>query len=246
MISIAEKKLIRSLSKKKFRNKHGFFLIEGTKIVLEAFHSNVEIHYLFATQEWLSKFRSVSGKAEHIRETTTNEIAKVSNLQSSPDVLVVARLPEPFVMPENPQLILCLEDIQDPGNLGAIIRVADWYAADFVYCTPGCADCYQPKVVQASKGSLFHIPVKYDPVEKWTGIESLTKLAADTQGQNINTFRNSGPVALFLGNEGHGLSNEMMRLCDVQISVKRYGKAESLNVASAAAVLLDRLKSNIV
>ena len=142
------------------------------------------------------------------------------------------------------KITLALDTIQDPGNFGTIIRTADWFGVEHIICSAGCADMYNPKVVQSTMGSLARVNIFYTDLTNWLQENStVKKYAADLEGKNIGTINNIKEAIIIIGNEGKGISNDVMKLVDEKITIPKIGDAESLNAAVATGIILSHLKN---
>jgi TrmH family RNA methyltransferase len=247
MISKSQIKLITSLAHKKYRKEHQLFVAEGAKIVLEALQSQMRVQNVFALSEWISANSAslVNIPQEKIIPIDEREMKQVSQLSTPSPVLALLTLPEfELVMPER-GINLCLESIRDPGNLGTIIRLADWYGLDSIYCSEDCVDAYNSKVVQGSMGSIMRIKVHYvDSLEILVSESKLPAYAAVLNGDlNLHTIQEiKKDCLLLIGNESQGLSEALAARAAFKVSIPQFGQAESLNAATATAVLLDNFK----
>lgn len=244
MLSKSKIKLINSLNRKKDRDESGFFLVEGIKMVEEALGSNFNIELLVCSTKFADQHPEIQYRAKEIIESDSESIKKASLLQNPQDVLAVVSQ-NMNIEPElnlTTELVLALDFIQDPGNLGTILRVADWFGIQSVICSENTVDVYNPKVVQASMGAVFR-------VKTWhTGLESLIGQAAKDQipvygtfmeGQNIYNEILAGNGIIVLGNEGNGISQEVAKLVSHKVCIPSFSSgqgSESLNVAIAAAI----------
>lgn len=233
-------KLIKSLDKKKYRNETGCFLAEGNKLVndmLPAF----ECRLLIAKPSWLATRGDI--KAEELIVTAGDEIERCSLLQHPQDVIAVFNQPaytlNDDVITDN--LTLVLDGIQDPGNMGTIIRIADWFGIRNIVCTPDTADCYNPKTVQATMGALARVRVFYRQLPEWLVACNVPVYGTFLDGQNIYTEPLSPNGIIVMGNEGQGISGELEELVSRRLFIPNYPpgreSAESLNVAVATAVV---------
>ena len=174
---------------------------------------------------------------------TDEELERISLLQTPHQVLAVVRkriMPPAITVSD--QLILALDTIQDPGNLGTILRLVDWFAIDQVVCNHECADMYNPKVVQASMGSIARVKVFYTDLFAWISEEkNLRVYGASLEGQDIKKIEKPSNGILVIGNESKGISEEIMKLINVKVTIPRKGKAESLNAAIATGIILSHL-----
>lgn len=227
-------KLITGLRQKKFRDREGLFFAEGPKVIAELQSAGFKLERWYALAEC-----SLPGMPEPLRISEA-ELAKISALTTPNQCLALFRIPVSRNLPES-TVTLVLDDVRDPGNLGTIVRLCDWFGITRLVCSPHSADVYNPKVVQATMGSLARVEVSY---------LELAVFASDYDGEIIGTFMDgenlyestfTGKLALVLGNEANGISEQIEKLCSRRIAVPRFGpiqKAESLNVATAAAIIL--------
>jgi TrmH family RNA methyltransferase len=244
MISQNQIKHLRSLGIKKHRLEQGQFLIEGDKMVAELLgQSHIGISAVFALESWVEKndrfLRSVSGKVFTVSEA---ELAKISNLSTPNQVLALANIPLDACNFQLATTNICfyLDGIQDPGNMGSILRIADWFGMPAVYCSPDCVDVYSPKVVQASMGALFRVQTWELELAKILNETSFIPVAgAVLDGKNIFEEKLPQNGLIVIGNEGRGISNHVTALLTHRISIPRHpnGGAESLNAAVAAGIL---------
>lgn len=246
MLSRAQIKYIHSLRLKKYRQKYGRFTAEGAKVVEELLKErSIRIDTLLATEEWLGKNAPVLNTHPDIKIVPVNEqeLKQLSNLDTPQSVFAICELP---AMDEFPSLSghisIALETIQDPGNLGTIIRIADWFGIGNVICSPDCADAFSPKVVQATMGSIARVKITEMLLEKIGGeVKNIPVYAATLSGKDIRTISPIKEGIILVGNEGHGLSKNALQLATHQITIPRIGKAESLNAAVAAGIICGRL-----
>lgn len=239
-------KLIKSLSDKKNRIDENLFVAEGDKIVSEVLDSGYVIDKLIATAEFIDRNKSLSAKSRLTIEATNDEIRKASLLKNPQNCIAICELPEPKEIPSkiDEQLSLFLDDVQDPGNLGTIIRICDWFGIEQIFCSPGCADFYNPKVIQASMGSFCRIQTftsSFEKVATLANENDISICGAFLDGENIYNSNLSQKTLLVLGNEGNGINKIIAENIDKKISIPQFntkGKgAESLNVAIATAVI---------
>lgn len=228
------------MDKKKFRQKYNLFLVEGNKIICELFESNFKIKEIFSTDP--QKLDRTDVPVTHVSE---NELKKVSFLKTPKDSIAVCHLNSEQKM-EDQNVQLVLDGIQDPGNLGTIIRLADWFGIEQIICSNDTVDFYNPKVIQASMGSFTRVNMVYcDLVEYLSETENIN-IGTDMEGENIYTFQRPEKINLILGNEGNGMRPETEKLLQKNISIPRFGKSqstESLNVSMAAGIILGQLFS---
>ena len=244
MLVKSEIKFIKSLKDKKARYEHQVFVSEGKKLTGDLLVSGLELKQLYCFEEVLQEpeFKWVSDSK--IQIVSKKEMEQMSNLQSSREVLALFHFPkldESSLLKNN--LILALDTIQDPGNLGTIIRIADWYGIKDILCTESTADCYNNKVIQSSMGSIGRVQVHYGKLQDWFSELNLPVYAADMEGENINELKRDEKLILLIGNEGSGISHELKAFINKTITIPRIGKAESLNAAIACAILTHQLSS---
>jgi TrmH family RNA methyltransferase len=244
MLSHNQLKHLRSLGVKKYRQEHGQFLVEGDKMVTELLtQSRIKVSSLYALQPWVDKhFRLLRPLAEKVNPVSEIELSKISTLTQPNQVLAVADLPLEKCNFEYPKAEICfyLDGIQDPGNLGTILRIADWFGFPAVYCSPDCAEVFSPKVVQASMGAIFRIG-------SWEiGLDELLAAApgvpvggAVLDGENVFEIKLPQNGLLVIGNEARGINAHTSSLLSHRVSIPRHpnGNAESLNAAVAAGIL---------
>jgi TrmH family RNA methyltransferase len=245
MLSKNKIKLIQSLNRKKNRDEAGFFLVEGNKMVEEAIRSGFEIGLLACTSSFAQSHPEIYQLSTELIVTTEESIAKASLLQHPQDSLAVIRKPlitETAKITGN-ELILALDDLQDPGNLGTIIRIADWFGINQLVCSENTVDCYNPKVVQASMGSIFRVKIKVTNLIPF--IDEASELNMPVYGtfmagENIYRQPLSNNGIVILGNEGNGISHAVSRKIKQKLLIPCFSahenQPESLNVATAAAI----------
>ncbi|UFH32575.1 RNA methyltransferase [Chryseobacterium sp. C-71] len=231
-------KVLQSLDKKKFRQKYNLFLVEGNKIISELPNSNFKIKEIFSTNP-----QNLNFKETLVHQITENELKKISFLQNPKDSVAVCELNEDSKLnDQNIQLIL--DGIQDPGNLGTIIRLADWFGIEQIICSEDTVDFYNPKVIQASMGSFTRVNIVYCNLVDYLSETKNINIGTDMDGENIYTFEKPEKINLILGNEGKGMREETEKLLHKKISIPRFGKSqstESLNVSMAAGIILGQL-----
>ena len=233
MITKNQIKFIKSLSLKKNRQKEQLFIAEGEKIVAELLNSNFELHEIFATNEWILKNTDVRAI-----KVTNSELDRISNLKSANNVLAVVKIKQEKLL-KNTRLTLVLDDINDPGNLGTIIRMCDWFGVKQLVCSKSTVDCFNPKVVQSAMGSLFRVPIIYTDLEEYVTKVDTPIYGAFMDGENVRNVKVPESVHLIMGNEANGISEEINNLITDKVAIKNIGNsAESLNVAVATAILL--------
>ncbi|MCD1117275.1 TrmH family RNA methyltransferase [Chryseobacterium turcicum] len=231
-------KILQSLDKKKFRQKYNLFLVEGNKIISELPNSNFKIKEIFSTDP-----KNLVCKDVEITQISENELKKISFLRNPKDSIAVCELlEEPQFEDKDFQLVL--DGIQDPGNLGTIIRLADWFGIEQIICSEDTVDFYNPKVIQATMGSFLRVNMVYCNLTEYLSTTENTNVGTDMEGENIYQFEKPKKINLILGNEGNGMRDETEQFLHKRISIPRFGKSqstESLNVSMAAGIILGQL-----
>lgn len=234
MLTNNESKLINSLVKKKFRQKYNKFIVEGVKIIDELLKSPYKIHKIYTTE---AIFETNSTEQIIISE---NELKKISQLVQPNTALALCEIPEE----KEPNLggfVIALDDIRDPGNLGTIIRLADWFGIEQIICSQETVDMYNPKVIQATMGSFTRVQVNYvDLKQVFSNYKNLV-FGTFMDGENIYKSAFPEECILLMGNEANGISDELTSYISDKISIPRFGKlqqTESLNVAMATGIML--------
>lgn len=230
-------KLITSLSQKKYRHKYKLFIVEGIKVVQEFLNSSYELEILFSTESSFSYLDSFI-------EVSEQELKKISSLKTPNKVIALFKIP----VEKNSSssgLIVALDAINDPGNLGTIIRLCDWFGIDQLLCSKETVDCYNTKVVQSSMGSLTRVAISYIDLKEYLTSVSIPVFIADMDGDNIYEMKPPTSAVLVMGNEANGISNSIKQIVSTKITIPRYGNSqltESLNVATATAILLSEFR----
>ena len=239
MLSKAQNKHIRSLSLQKFRNEHHQFLVEGDKIVREWLTSNADINFIIGLEDWMlenESFINLHPNAQIIIVDET-ELKTISALQTPNRVLAVVRMSvESKELPIDEWTIV-LEHLQDPGNMGTIIRIADWFGIGHIVCSKDCVDVYNPKVIQAAMGSHLRMQFHIADLQDFLPKIKIPILAATLNGNDMNQLPPLEKAMLMIGNESKGLSQQLIQLATHQVTIARKGSAESLNAAVATGIL---------
>ena len=238
MLSKNQVKLIQKLHHKKYRNELNLFIVEGKKSINEFLQAGCTPQLLIATEAFTT---SVS---QHlITPVSKDELRKVSALQNPDEGLAVFQQPKhKGILQEG--VIVALDNVQDPGNLGTIIRLCDWFGVETLLCNTQTVDCYNPKVVQASMGSLTRVAVHYLDLAAFLTTTALPVYTMDLEGENLYTATFPKDCILILGNEANGISSEVRALSNEVITIPRFSKhqrTESLNVAMAGAIILSEV-----
>lgn len=236
-------KYIQTLGQKKFRQQEGVFIAEGPKLVTEILESQrAMIKEIFAEKEWIEENKKLLRNIS-VTEITTTDIEKISQLSTPNKVLaVVKQFEEDKDIIIKGKITLVLDCIQDPGNFGTIIRIADWFGVEQVVCSNDSADMYNPKVVQATMGSIARVKVFYRNLEEWLIKQKDIRIyAAALEGQDITGMKKLSEGIIVIGNESKGISESVLVMCNVKITIPKKGKAESLNAAIATAIILSHI-----
>jgi RNA methyltransferase, TrmH family len=251
MLSKNQIKRITGLQQKKYRELNHEFLVEGEKSVAEVFHSKYEIKELFATSDWLIQNDDLINKLTvNSASVSTVELDRISFLKTPNKVLAIVSIPE--VLEINPEMfddiVLALDNIRDPGNLGTIIRTADWFGIRNIVCSTGCVDVYNPKVVQSTMGSIFRTNLFYQNLKEFlkSSPTEIMKYGCLLNGENIHTTVLQCPAIIVIGNESNGISDELLPFISKKIRIPSSpaqpsgvdsGHAESLNASLANAIV---------
>ena len=239
MLSKNQIKLITSLQQKKQRFANQLFFAEGIKVIQELVESNFELVHLYSTQ---NDFDEVSQDKKTL--ISANELKKISALATQNSCLAVFRIQADKKIIES-GLILALDSIRDPGNLGTILRLCDWFGIDQIVCSKDAVDIYNPKVVQATMGSIARVNVNYIDLENFIGQTQLPVFGTFMQGSTIYKTDLPQEGIIVMGNEANGISPELEKLIKNRLTIPRFGslqKTESLNVATATAIVLSEFR----
>lgn len=228
MVAKSELKFIRSLQQKKHRQRHGLFVAEGVKLVTELLDSALPLQAIYATDAGL--FPGATPISER-------ELEAVSSLVQPNKVLGVFHMPQPEPLHFS-DWVLALDGVRDPGNLGTLIRLCDWFGIGQLLCSPDTVDAYNPKVLQATMGSIARVRLVYAPLPEALQGCGVPVYGASMEGGAVGAETLPAAGVLVMGSESHGLGPGVRDLLTATVSIPAYGKAESLNVATAAAILL--------
>lgn len=246
MISKSKLKYIQSLGHKKFRDEAGVFVVEGPKMVAEILQDKLlTVTGLYALQDWITAneqlLQQVQGSVE-ITPVDDISLAKISQLTTPNKVVAVVQQQPLLPAVDTAQLTLVLDTIQDPGNLGTIIRIADWFGIRQLVCSQECADRYNPKVVQSTMGSIARVGFYYTDLPVFLAANNNTRMyAAALDGIPVQNLGKLATGFLVIGNESKGISPEVMKLVNVRMTIPRIGMAESLNAAVATGIILSHV-----
>lgn len=237
MISKSQIKLIRSLQQKKYRSKLKLFVAEGPKVINELLTAKFKLHSLYATVGNL--FTGVNSEI-----ISDEEISKISFLKNANNSVAVFTIPEQK-KPRKEGITLLLDSIRDPGNLGTIIRLSDWFNVSNIICSSDSVDCFNPKVIQATMGSISRVSISYCDLTTYLSLSDLPVYAGTMDGKNIYKEKLPENAIVIVGNEANGISDTLLNLTTHKIGIPRFGnnhQTESLNVAVATAILFSEFK----
>lgn len=237
MLSKSQIKLITSLKQKKYRQQHGFFVVEGVKTIKELLQSDLELQKLYTTESF-----NIDAKDEVI--VSDKDLKRISFLTTPNKALAIFKISKPQSVTET-GLIVALDAIRDPGNLGTIIRLCDWFGVKELVCSKETVDCFNPKVIQATMGSITRVNISYIDLESFIKTSELPVFGAFMEGENVYGKKLPGKGILVMGNEANGVSKEIEAVITQKVSIPRFGEiqaTESLNVATATAILLSEFR----
>lgn len=242
MVSKSTVKYIQSLQQKKFREADSVFVAEGPKVVKELVDSgSFDLKAVYGTAEWMEELYAAgeSFGGDSVFEVSEGELEKMSGLKTPNKCLAIFGKKLTEYLEASDGLMLMLEDIQDPGNLGTIIRTADWFGISQIVCSNATADCYNPKVVQSTMASLGHVEILYTDLQSWLDEhEEKQLLCATLHGEELGRVEKAHNQVLVIGNESKGVSVEMQGRASRLITIPKFGRAESLNAAVATGIIL--------
>jgi TrmH family RNA methyltransferase len=232
------KKFIKSLQLKKNRVAHGLFLVEGDKLFRELIHSSFEIEEIYATKSWLANNQHLISNNPYVT-ISEKELSSTSSFKTPQEVIALVKQKSAVLSNNYQQPIIALDNIQDPGNLGTIIRTMDWFGFENLVCSPNCVELYNPKVVQASMGSIFRINTSYQELPSFLAKhqQQFNIYGAVLDGENCfeNKLQKENTI-LLMGNESNGISQNLYPFISHKITIPKFGHAESLNVAIATSI----------
>lgn len=252
MLTKKQLKLFTSLHKKKYRSEHQLFIAEGEKIVIDLLKNNIKAEAILCTSERLKEV-PFPNEDINIIECDNSIIKKVSSLSTPTEIIGIFNIPEKHIDKSkiSGELSLVLDDIQDPGNMGTIIRTADWFGIDTIFCSKGTVDIYNPKTIQATMGAIAKVNIVYCNLE-----ELINEYANDKfpvygtflEGENIYSQDLSEKGFIVMGNEGKGISDKISNIISHKINIPPYNisetASESLNVAIATSIICSEFRKN--
>lgn len=238
MVNKNQLKLIKSLHQKKYRNEHELFFVEGLKAVKELLNSDLKLVQVLTTNKFAGDFLNLE-----TQEIDEKELRKISALHNPSGVLAVFETPKPKQI-DIRDWVIALDNIRDPGNLGTIIRLCDWFGIKNLVCSKETVDCFNPKVLQATMGSIARVNIVFRDLEPFLSQSKLPIYGTFMEGESIYKEKYPEAGILILGNEANGISSGIERLIQQRITIPQFGNksAESLNVATAAGIVLSEIK----
>jgi TrmH family RNA methyltransferase len=238
----AELTRLRSLQEKKHREALGLFVLEGEKVVGELLAAGFSFGEIYVTAEW----RGRAGQAvePQLKQITVEEMERISHFPTASSVLAVGRIMRAPLAEGalNRGFTLALDGIQDPGNVGTLLRIADWFAFERVILSPDTADLFSQKVINASMGSFARVTCHTTPLAPALAGITAPVLGCDLQGEDVHALKPLRDAVVVIGSEGRGLSPAVQALVTRRVTIPKYGGAESLNAAAAAAIVCDNLR----
>ncbi|NCC17467.1 MAG: RNA methyltransferase [Bacteroidia bacterium] len=249
MLSKAQIKRISSYKESKYRNQDKVFVVEGVKVVNELLNSCFEIETICALRQWLDdNSKSIINKTNNIIEVSGDELKKISSFSTPNQVLAVVKTPSPKEVVFKDKLVIALDQINDPGNLGTIIRIAHWFGIEDIICSENTVDQFNPKTIQSTMGSLFRVNVSYHNLKSY--LQNLPKDypiygAVVENGENIYEKQVQKHGIIIIGSESHGISDEIIPLINNPITIPNFSinqKAESLNASIATGIIVSEFK----
>lgn len=241
MFSKSFEKYVNSLKQKKYRIEHGCFIAEGEKIAVEILHGELNIDQIIALPSWIASHEKLL-KKQKAALTVVNEMemSRISALSQPAGVMLVVEIPRQEINEKTVagNLHLVLENIQDPGNMGTIIRIADWFGIPYIFCSEDCVDAYNPKVIQATMGSIARIKIMETGLgELFRRFPAMPVYAAVMDGENIFKTSLDNHGFIIIGNEARGISTGLSPFIHKKITIPKFGNADSLNAAVAAGIV---------
>ena len=241
MLSRNEVKYIQSLYHKKNRDEEGVFVAEGVKLISEILHSYFKPVKIYALNEWIDGNPGI----KNVMEVNESELKKISNMETPGKVIALVRKKNTSKIPDlQKKITVLLDGIQDPGNLGTIIRTADWFGVENIIAASDTADVYNPKVIQATMGSFIRVNIFYTDLRQFLVSNKIQVYGAVLNGEDISEIKYLKECLLVIGNESKGIRNEILPYLQRKITIPGSGKAESLNAAVAAGIILWKLNTH--
>ena len=243
MITKNDIKIIQSLKQTKFRKENKMFVVEGNKLVSELLTSDFKVENILVTETWLEKFPEMAANLNSYEIVNTKQMEQMSSMVTPPGIIATAHTPSYNIMPEDAEneFILALDGINDPGNLGTMIRTADWFGINKIVCSNDCADAWQAKTIQSTMGSIFRIQIMETDLREFLSNVNAPIYGALMEGENIFTKKiEKKNGVIIIGSESHGIRKDVLPLVTSPIHIPRGNgsQTESLNASVAAAIII--------
>jgi TrmH family RNA methyltransferase len=231
------------LQLKKYRKQEQCFVVEGEKSVLELLRSDFQVHQLLATTDFINRHTKLLHRSKEVLEVNTSELAGLGEFTTNNAARAIAAIkPNQEFILHNDEFVLMLDDIRDPGNLGTIIRTADWYGISKIIASTETADLYNGKVIHSSMGSFTRVDVYYTDLPSFLEKNTLPVLGTFLDGADVHSLNYGSGGIIVIGNEANGVSSGVEKKVTQRLTIPRYGQAESLNAAIATAIICDNIK----
>jgi len=245
MITNAQIKFIKSLAQAKNRELHKLYVAEGEKLAIEWLQSSANVQMIIATTVWISNNQSIISKhsSAQVFEVDEQTLARMSQLQTPNHVILVVEYSSKMEIPKETDWIIALDTIQDPGNMGTILRIADWFGINTIICSPQCVDIYNHKVIQSGMGAHLRVAVEYKELDTFFKTNQLPVYAALLNGENLFQVKSKQAGIILIGNESKGIAPELLPFASHPVTIPRIGGAESLNAGVAAGIIAAYLTS---
>jgi len=238
VITKAQIKFVKSLHLKKNRLTHQLFLVQGKKNIIELLNSSLSIEALYVTDSFAQEISSHEANYELVSQ---KEIEQMSSLKTNDAGIALVIIPSNAYLEASNDWVFVLDEVKDPGNLGTIARIADWYGVDKIICSNDSVDFYNPKVINASMGAFTRVDVYYTDLQNYFKNKNNLVFGAFLKGESVYDVKAPKEAYLLMGNESNGISDDLVEFVNHKVSIPRLGGAESLNVAIATAVICDNL-----
>ncbi|MCO4291503.1 RNA methyltransferase [Solitalea sp. MAHUQ-68] len=250
MISKSQLSFVKSLHNKKYRDEHGLFIVEGVKMVNELFESSYRIKSVFTTENYLKNLTNINriDKKTEVNVVSETELQKISCLHTPNEVLALVEVPKDFKTNTwnkddvEGKWTIMLDDVQDPGNMGTIIRIADWFGIKTLITSINSVEAYNPKVIQSTMGSIFRVNVLRVDIEEVIKQVEVPIYGALLEGEDLYKAEFNEPGIILMGNESKGVSEKIRKYITAPLSIPSFGKAESLNVGIATAIFCSEMR----
>jgi len=239
MITNVQIKFIKSLALAKYREQHKLYVAEGDKLAMEWLQSDANVQMIIATSLWIIKNQSLISKhpAAKVYAVDIQTLARMSQLHTPNEVLLVVGYSDPIFNMTPSSWLLALDSIQDPGNMGTILRIADWFGIKNIICSPQCVDIFNHKVIQSGMGAHLRVGVQYMDFQEYFTTNTLPVYAALLEGNNLFTIHPKPPGVILIGNESKGIASDLIPFATHPITIPKIGGAESLNAGVATGII---------